>query len=305
MDERYAIARYEQAALLLPPRWQRLARQLPDHQKARAEELRLRAGQPMTVLLPEGEVWPSGAQPVPRVAQADLEQLCDMVTGYSRYAVSDTMAQGYLTAPGGFRVGLCGTAVVRQGESRNLRDLSSVCIRIGREQEGLSGEVLPQLWDGDRFCAAVILSPPGKTTLLRDMIRALSDGSPEHAARRVAVVDERGEIAGVHRGVPQLAVGCHTDVLDGCPKALGIPMLLRSANPQIIAVDEITVREDLAAISAAANCGVTLLATIHAADAAELKRKPLFAQLLRLRVFEKAVTITRREGRRLYEVTAL
>ena len=134
MDERYAIARYEQAALLLPPRWQRLARQLPDHQKARAEELRLRAGQPMTVLLPEGEVWPSGEQPVPRVAQADLEQLCDMVTGYSRYAVSDTMAQGYLTAPGGFRVGLCGTAVVRQGESRNLRDLSSVCIRIGREQ---------------------------------------------------------------------------------------------------------------------------------------------------------------------------
>ena len=92
MDERYAIARYEQAALLLPPRWQRLARQLPDHQKARAEELRLRAGQPMTVLLPEGEVWPSGEQPVPRVAQADLEQLCDMVTGYSRYAVSRARA---------------------------------------------------------------------------------------------------------------------------------------------------------------------------------------------------------------------
>ena len=105
MDERYAISRYEQAALLLPAKWQRLARQLPDHQKARAEELRLRAGQPMTVLLPEGEVWPSQEQPIPRVAQTDLEQLCDMATGYSRYAVSDTLGQGYLTAPGGFRIG--------------------------------------------------------------------------------------------------------------------------------------------------------------------------------------------------------
>ena len=156
--------------------------------------------------------------------------------------------------------------------------------------------------------AVVCLMAPsgrGKTTLLRDMIATLSNGTEDRCPLRVGVVDERGELAGMYRGVPQLDVGCHTDVLDGCPKALGIPILLRAANPQIIAVDEITVREDLFAMAAAANCGVALLATIHAADVAELKRKPLFAQLLKLRVFEKAVTITRRDGQRRYEVTAL
>ena len=146
---------------------------------------------------------------------------------------------------------------------------------------------------------------PDMTRFLRDMIATLSNGTEDRCPLRVGVVDERGELAGMYRGVPQLDVGCHTDVLDGCPKALGIPILLRAANPQIIAVDEITVREDLFAMAAAANCGVALLATIHAADVAELKRKPLFAQLLKLRVFEKAVTITRRDGQRRYEVTAL
>ena len=258
MTDSQAITRYELAAALLPPKWQRIARSIPDWQKVQAEELRLRAGHPMTVLLPEGEQWCGAEKQI--VTTLDIEQLCDVVTAYSRYAVTDTIAQGYLSAPGGFRVGLCGTAVMENGKNQNLRQLSSAVIRIAKEQIGVSDVILPQLMGTDGIHSTIIVAPPGlgKTTLLRDLIRNLSNGTEELSAHRVAVVDERGEIAGTYHGAPQLSVGCHTDILDGVPKSIGIMMLLRAANPQVIAVDEITAVEDLPAISQAANCGVKL-----------------------------------------------
>ena len=121
----------------------------------------------------------------------------------------------------------------------------------------------------------------------------------------MSLIDERGEVAVVYRGVPQMDVGPRTDVLDACPKALGIPIVLRAMNPQIIAVDEITVREDLTAISMAAGCGVGLLATIHAANIPELLRKPLYRQLLENQVFRLAVRILRNEKGRAYELEEL
>lgn len=295
MVERYAISQYEQAARLLPVRWQRIALQLPDWQKEQAEELRLRAGHPMTVLLPRGEQV-VGEEAV--VTQGDIELLCDTVTGYSRYAAAETMARGYITAKGGFRIGLCGTAVVQEGRSTNLRSLSSACVRIAREMPGLADDLAPQLFQDGVFRSTLIIAPPGlgKTTLLRDLVRCLSDGAENIPAHRVALVDERGEVAVMVQGMAQMEIGCHTDVMDGCPKAVAIPMLLRSANPQIIAVDEITQAEDLLAMEEAAHCGVRFVATIHADSDADLQRRPLLRKLQRTQIFEKPSVYKWRTG---------
>ena len=294
--------RYEEAARVLPGRLREQALAQPPEVRQLAEEFRLRAGQPLAVLLPEGERSLGAA-----VTPEDLETLCDLATDYSRYAAEETLREGYLSVRGGFRVGLCGTAVMKDGESTALRDLSSAAVRIAREQRGIGEAVAPRLFRDGRYQNTLLLSPPcgGKTTLLRDLVRCLSSGGTGRPGLRVSLIDERGEVAVMVRGRPQMDVGPRTDVLDACPKALGIPMALRAMNPQVIAVDEITAEADLRAAMQAAGCGVGLLATIHAADAAELTQRPLYRQLLAEKVFRLAVRIRRDEAGRTYEVEEL
>lgn len=302
MEKKELAGRYDRAAAILPSRLRKAALDLSDEEKAAAEEIRLRAGRPLTVLLPAGEL------PLDMLVEPEeLETLCDIATEFSRYAAAETIREGFLPVRGGFRVGLCGTAVMKDGVNTNLKNLSSAVIRVARERLGIAEGIAPRLFQNGGFASTLILSPPGggKTTLLRDLVRCLSEGGPDHPPQRVSLIDERGEVAVVYRGEPQMDVGPHTDVLDACPKALGIPIVLRAMNPQIIAVDEITVREDLKAAELAAGCGVGLLATIHAADTAELLRKPLYRQLLEEQVFRLAVRILRTEQGRAYELEEL
>ena len=303
MTEEYAVSRYEEACALLPGRLRPAALAADRARQAAAEELRLRIGRPLHLALPEGEL----PLPQTRILRSDLEQVLDRATEYSRYTAAETLRHGYITAAGGFRVGVCGTALPSGGVNEGIRDISSLAIRIPRVQEGAARPLLPDLLEAGRPLSALVLSPPGggKTTLLRDLVRLLSLGDGLPSPCRVALVDERGELAAVHRGRPQLEVGPQTDVLDGCPKALAVPMLLRAMAPQVIALDEVALPADVDAVCAAAGCGVALLATVHAASREDLLRRPVGRALLECGVFRRLVLIEGRGGQRQSRVEPL
>ena len=278
---------FEQAAAVLPPELRQQALALPAQEREQAEELRLRCGWPMAAVFPEGEV-PLGGR---KIVTQDLEVLSQL-------------REGYLTIEGGHRLGLCGTAVLENGQMRNLRSLSSVSIRIARQRPGAALPLLSGLMEGGRLCSTLIAAPPGmgKTTLLRDLVRCISDGDGTPPLR-VGLADERGEVAALYGGVPQLRVGRRTDVIEGCPKAQGAMLLLRAMNPQVLAMDEITAPEDVAALLTAAGCGAVLLATAHG-EGDELTRRPLYRTMLEERIFQRVVSIQRTEQGRSYTVDA-
>jgi stage III sporulation protein AA len=236
------------------------------------------------------------------VGPRDLEAVLEAVTQGSAHTALASLKTGFVTAPGGHRLGVCGAVVQRENGVPGLRDVSSVCLRVARAVPGAADGLPMRLLCGDRFFHTLILSPPGfgKTTLLRDLARQISDGGAHGAPRRVALVDERGEVAACHRGQPQLDVGAHTDVLDGCPKSWGILWLLRAMAPQVLMVDEITSPADMDAMAAAQGCGVTLFATLHADDLRDLAARPVCRTLSAL--FQRVIIIRRTGGRRRCEI---
>lgn len=259
------------------------------------EELRLRRGFPMTALLPWGEVETEG----PPIGENELRQVMENATQASAHTALDRVQRGFVTLRGGHRVGLCGMVVRRDGQTVTLREISSLSIRVARAVEGQAQVLLPGLMEDGTFLSTLILAPPGagKTTLLRDLIRGLSDGDAGPPCR-VGVADERGEVAALWQGEAQLYVGRHTDVMDGCPKAEGLSILIRGMNPQVAAVDEITDPADVEAIRSAAGCGVALLATAHGRGREDLKRRTVYRTLINDGIFRRLVVLECQNGTR-------
>ena len=265
------------------------------------EEIRLRRGRKVQLVFAEYTRLLDCV-----VGEEELEYTLRVASRVSIHTVLPQLRQGFLTLSGGHRLGVCGTVCLREGEIHSISPLSGLNIRLARAVPGIGRTVVQRLCPKGAFASTLILAPPGagKTTLLRDVIRCLSDGvGCQH--HRVGLVDERGEVAALCRGMPQLDVGENTDVMDGCPKARGLIMLLRGMNPQVLAADEITAEEDVQAVRLAAGCGVGLLCTAHGSDREDLCRRPLYRGLMAEGIFHNLLTIWVENGQRRYEMEEL
>lgn len=268
-------------------------------------ELRLRINEPIILTFDDGEYFVSESvgltrdrNRVYRVTMADIRSTIDFVSDYSLYAYEDEVRQGFITVRGGHRVGIAGQVVLDKGRVKSVKHISFVNVRFSHQIKGCAEELLPYIIREGRLLHTLIISPPGcgKTTMLRDVVRLISDGNSYCKGMNVGVVDERSEIAACFQGVPQNDVGIRTDILDCCPKAEGMLMLLRSMNPKVIAVDEIGNREDIDAISYVINCGCGILATVHGDSIDDIRIKPVLRKLVEEKTFDRYVVLGRTRG---------
>lgn len=260
--------------------WQELLQILPvwlrgevdKLEKSCLQELRLRDGHVPELKLSSGSRWLVRA-----VTQEDLSFIVNMASRYSPWTAF-TMAQGYLTAPGGHRIGICGDAVIKDGEVTGIRQITSLCIRVCRDIPGIGKQIAE--YDG----SVLILGPPGsgKTTLLRDALRIKSE------QETVGVVDERGELF-----PEKMRRGKRMDVLSGCRKSDGIEMVLRSMGPDIIGVDEITSQSDCESLIRVGWCGVRIFATAHASSVSDLQHRPIYRRLYDCGLFDHLLVMNR------------
>ena len=294
---------------VLPPELKSVLMRLPARMLAELEEIRIRERRPLEIgvmgdfylVTPLGTVTedPDAAY---RPSREDGHQLLDFITNHSLYTMEEELRRGFVTIPGGHRIGLAGRTVLTQGSVSHLREITGFNIRIAREVRGIADSIMPMMLDfrHQTVYHTLIVSPPqhGKTTMLRDIARAVGTGAWNHPearwkALKVGIVDERSEIAGCIKGVPSYDLGYRTDVMDGCPKAEGMMMFIRSMSPDVLIVDEFGRDEDLHAMREAMHAGVRLIASAHGADIDDLIKRPSIQQLMDEGAFGRIVVLRR------------
>jgi stage III sporulation protein AA len=301
---------------ILPSSLRYLLSQLTREVHAELEEIRIREARPLEIGFNGKYAFLNAAgqlvqheQEAYKPSHEECTALLELLTNHSLYTFEEELKRGFITITGGHRVGLAGRTILEQGQVKQIRDVSSFNLRVAREVQGVARPVLPFLIDpeGCSIHHTLIISPPqqGKTTLIRDLARLISSGDwgtgIEMASRRgvkVGIVDERSELAACVKGVPRFDLGPRTDVMDGCPKAEGMMMMIRALSPEVLIVDEIGRQEDALAIREALHAGIRVIATAHGTNLDDVQRRPVLKELAEEHVFTRYVVLGRRRGDR-------
>ena len=260
--------------------------------KEEAQEIRIRVERPIIIKLRNLDVMIEY-----KINQSEILQILERICENSIYAYKRQICEGYITIKGGHRIGLTGSAVIENGEIINIKYVTSLNFRIARQVLNCSNKILGQVLNlkEQTIFNTLIVSPPGKgkTTILRDAIRRISNGIEElnFKGKTCGVVDERGEIAAMYRGIPQNDVGIRTDVIENITKSKGMKILIRTMSPEVIACDEIGTKEDAEAISEALISGVKGIFTMHGTNLEDIKSNPQINKLIEEKKIEKIIFI--------------
>lgn len=235
------------------------------------------------------------------VTKDDIEQTFQLMCKYSIHSFIDDIKKGFITLKGGHRVGIVGKVIIEDGQVKNIKYVSSLNIRVSREVKNCSDKVIGHIIKNFKEVNnTLIISPPqcGKTTLLRDIVRNLSNGNKERGFEgiKVALIDERNEISGSYLGIPQMDIGIRTDVIETCPKDIGIMMLLRAMSPNLIVTDEIGSEREIKALYTALNGGVGLITTVHGDSIEDIRERKELSKLLDKELFKKVIILSARNG---------
>lgn len=251
------------------------------------EEIRLICGQPVKISFKKSEKFLTEI-----ISKEDLQNTLNNLIKFSYYAYEEDMAKGFVTIEGGHRVGICGKAVVKNGEPALIKEISSLNIRFAKEITGCASPLIPILIKNKCPVNTLIVSPPGcgKTTMLRDIARILS-----RREIKVAICDERSEIAGMYNSMPSFDLGPRTDVLDGCEKSYGISMLIRSMSPDVIITDEIGKASDIKSVEMCSVAGVSLVTSVHGSCRRDILENPI-SPLIKNGTFKNIIYLSSSEG---------
>lgn len=283
---------------LFPPLFQQKIEKAVGNNWSRLQEIRVRVNQNIELIFATGVRWLD--KPVP--AKKDTAYMLNQLSEYSLYRMEEELRNGFITVQGGHRVGLAGEITTAEGRVKAIQTVSFLNIRIAKQHKGIADKLLPYIYDGG-YHNTIILGAPqsGKTTVIRDICRQIAAAYPSPRSKKIAVIDERSEIAASIQGVPQHDVGRRTDVLDACPKAEGMMMAIRSMSPDIVVVDEIGSEADAKAVLEAAQAGVQIICTAHANKMTDLYRRPSLRKLLDNEIFDRFLFLG--QGKNLGKLT--